>query len=486
MWQKKTNFRHMKKILKQIYPLLLLLLTIVSCNEDAEYYTLNTPEEQMNLAASQERVVLEKVNETQDAITFTWNKAADRDIDTELVYYFRLYHAEMNDLQSELIRVGKDASSITLNVRELNNILNSWGVLPGEEATVEAEVLAVAEDAPQYIKPEVSKTQFNIIGYDSSNKLYLTIEVAGQTRSIAMDAIGEDVFNWNGEMNTCNFWFVRNSVDGIPAYLKGDTDNAIVYSNTAQGEKFEADRYGAYDITVNLKELTVEINMSPINRLFLIASKDGNETVISLNEAELGSDTYYLRQEFEEGTQFRFSRNENVTWPAYAKGSDETTLQLQDEGAELFTVNKTATYVMTVNVNNLSLIFLDVYVPPTGIVAVVGDAVSDALWDAGRAVNNCSLAQRDVINHPEVISYTGRFEYHASGTENAFKFVGDPNWGNGLFAVIANSNPFNENEQAIITDGSGDKKWRLPDDFVNGIYTLEFNLNTMKINLIKQ
>nr|WP_321408401.1 SusE domain-containing protein [uncultured Carboxylicivirga sp.] len=476
----------MKKITGYIHSLLILLL-VVSCNETTDYFTLESPIDQMHLEASADNLVLEKVDETKEVITFNWNEATDRNIDSDLVYYFRMYHAEMNNLQSELIRVGKDTYSLSLTVRELNNVLKAWQVIPGDVATIEAEVLAVAEDAPQYLKPEISTTQFNVVGYDPSNKLYLTIESTnGQKRNVEMNNLGGDIYNWKGELNECNFWFVRNSEKGFPAYMKGENENSIIYSSEGEGEKFEADRLGAYDITVYLADETVDITMSPINRLYLITSKDGIETVTSLSEFDQGTDIYYLRNEFEEGTTFRFVRNEDVTWPAYVPGIDETTLETKDEGAQMFSVNKTATYVMTVNMNDLSLLFLDVYVSPTGVIAVVGDAITDAQWDAGRAVNNCSLTQKDIINHPEIISYTGSFEYHSSGTENSFKFVGNPYWGDGLFAEIANANPFNENEQGVTTDGSGDRKWRLPDNFENGIYKLEMNLHTMKISLIKQ
>lgn len=152
----------------------------------------------------------------------------------------------------------------------------------------------------------------------------------------------------------------------------------------------------------------------------------------------------------------------------------------------MFTVNQTATYVMTVNMQDLSLIFLDVYDSPSGNIAVVGDAVGDAGWDAGVAIQNCKLTQKDLINRPEVVSYTGNFVYNSGGGENAFKFVGDANWGMGIFAQTANANPFDESQQGATLDGGGDRKWQLPNTTTTGIYTLELNLHTMKINFIKQ
>ncbi len=379
----------MKKITKHIYILLLVILSLIGCNEDPEYFTLETPVDQMNIEASVDDLILLKEDKTKDAITFSWSEAADRGVD--LVYYFRLYHSEMTDLQSELIQVGTDSYSITFTVNELNDLLASWNILPGDEATIEAEVLAVSEDSPKYMKPEISITQFSVVGYDIANTLYLTV-----------------------------------------------------------------------------------------------VSKFGVERTTKLNEITTGSDIYYLSEEYEEGTKFRFSRNFDVTWPAYVMGVDNTTLELEDEGAQMFTVPKTGKYVMTVNVADLSLKFLDVYNSPTGVIAVVGDAVSDIGWDAGKAVQQSVLVQEDVINHPEIISYTGNFAFNSPGDQNAFKFVGNAYWGDGLYAEIANSNPLDENQLSVTTDGAGDKKWVLTEDFESGLYTLELNLNTMKIALKKQ
>lgn len=481
----------MNKIIKQIFLLSIFILSMGSCNEEAEYYTLETPPDQMNITASTDNVILQKIDETEEAIKFSWENATDRGAGTKLAYYFRLYHSEMKDLQSELIKIDEGVNSITLTVRELNNLLHAWEIIPGDEATIEAEVLAVVESSLQYMKPEISKTKFNVVGYDPSNKLYLTIETDGQKRNIEMNAVGNGVFNWKGELDPCEFWFVRNSEKGFPAYVKGADENSLVYSNSGEGEHFEADRLGNYDITANLNDLTITVSMSPINRLYLVTSKNGVETVTALNEAEIGTDIFYLKGEFEIGTEFRFVRKQDALWPAYTKGADNTKLELKTEGAEMFKVTQTATYVMTVNMVDLSLIFLDVYVSPTGVIAVVGGTVTSAGWDAGAAIKNCPLTQKDLINRPEVISYTGNFNYNPSGADddNSFKFVGDKDWGNALFATEAYANPFDVDKQTAVArnqNDGGDLKWKLPSGTESGIYTLEMNLHTMKINLIKQ
>ncbi len=188
-----------------------------------------------------------------------------------------------------------------------------------------------------------------------------------------------------------------------------------------------------------------------------------------------------MKDTFEEGTEFRFSRYENTTWPAYTKGNTENKLEIKEEGAEMFTVNKTANYVMTVNINTMAIIFLNVYTSPTGVIGVVGDAIAAVGWDSGVAIRNAPLVQTDIINQPEVISYTGTIL-----ADKQFKFVGNENWGYGLFATSADANPLDINCRDVSTNGNGDKKWKLPDTFIAGTYTLEMNLHTMKINIIQR
>lgn len=477
----------MNKMIKQAFVPFMISLLMVGCNEEeTKLFTLESPPDQMNITASSDSVVLERSEADEDAITFTWDKAADRGLDVEVEYQFRLGHAEMKDLKSELITLGNDPSSITWTVRDLNNLLTAWGILPGEMVPMEAELFATVTESAKYMKPEISKTTFKVVGYDSSNKLFLAILSGDQRRNIQMESIDNEIYNWKGELSDGEFWFVRNVADGVPSYMKGDTETSVVYSSTGEGDHFTVEGLGYYDITIDLNSLEASINVTPINRLFLVTSKDGVETVTALNEAEVGTDIFYVKGDFEVDTEFRFIRTEDVLWPAYAKGADATALELKNEGGEMFKVAETATYVMTVNLQDMSLIFLDVYESPTGNIAVVGGAVSGIGWDAGKAIDNSKLTQKDLINHPEVISYTGEFKYDGAGNDSSFKFVGNANWGDGIFAQIGGANPFDESQQGATTDGTDDRKWTLPSTTTTGVYTLELNLHTMNINFFKQ
>ncbi|MGM0530195.1 MAG: SusE domain-containing protein [Bacteroidota bacterium] len=476
----------MNKMIKQAFLPFMISLLMVGCSldEDNEYFTLESPPDQMNITASSDSVVLQRPQEDEDAITFNWDKAADRGPDTEVVYKFRLGHANMKDLKSELITLGKDTTSMTWTVGELNNLLDAWGITPGVAVPVEAELIAAVEESPKYMKPEISTTTFNLVGYDSSDKMFLAVSSDDQRRNIQMEMVDDEVYTWEGELNNSEFWFVRNIENGFPSYMKGDSETSLEYSETGEGDRFTAEGLGYYDITIDLNSLEATIDATPINRLFLVTSQDGEETVTALDEAEAGTDVFYMKDEFEAGTEFRFIRSEDDLWPAYGKGADATTLERKDEGGEMFQVSETATYVMTVNMEDMSLKFLDVYDPPSGEIGVVGDVVVDAGWDAGMALQNCQLTRKDLINRPEVISYTGEFAYDPDNGENAFKFVGTPDWGDQIFAEIVYANPFDENEQGATLDETDDKKWQLPSG-TSGTYTLELNLHTMEIDFFE-
>lgn len=583
----------MNKIIKQIFLPLMIALLIGSCNSDPDYYTLESPADQMHLKASKEDVTLERINETQEAISFSWDEATDRGDNAEIVYYFRLYNSEVKASDSELIKIDSETRSISFTTRELNNILASWKVTPGNKITVVGEVLAVAENTSVYMKPEISLVEFNVTGYEALNALYLTIQVGEQKQNLAMTKLDENTFHWKGNIEVSKFWFVRNASKGAPAYMKGADDSKLAYSLTGEGNPFNANRRGEYDITVNLKTLEITISTSFINTLYLVTSKGGTENIVKLYEYEVGSDIYHVDKRLEAGTKFRFSRESDVLWPAYVKGASDTKLELKGEGSEMFEITQTglynmvvnlndltiskqvvspasslylitslnglestpiqltkvqsdrnvfyykikldagtefrfvtnssnkwpayvkgadnselvfrgtgtemfkvattATYVMSVNMEDMTMKFLDVYESSTGVIAVVGGVLPECRnpngsWNAGKAIEFCTLTRKDLINNPEVISYTGTFEYTVGGTNenNAFKFVGDGNWGAGLFATGSYINPFDSANQSVSTSNTNDRKWMLPSGTASGTYTLSLNLHTMKIKLVKQ
>ena len=92
----------MNKIMKLIC-LLFLMLIVASCNKDPEYYTLETPVDQMLLKASSSEITLEKEKENEAAVIFTWDAAAQRGgADATITYFFRMYMADLHSNVTDL------------------------------------------------------------------------------------------------------------------------------------------------------------------------------------------------------------------------------------------------------------------------------------------------------------------------------------------------------------------------------------------------
>ena len=149
--------------------LLFLVSIVASCNKDPEYYTLETPADQMLLKASSTELTLEKEKENETAVTFTRNAAAQRGgADASIAFFFRMYMADLHSNVTSLYEIEAGERSISFTHNELNDILASWSILPGDKVTIEAEVIAQVNSSAQYLKPELSKTQFDVVGYDKN------------------------------------------------------------------------------------------------------------------------------------------------------------------------------------------------------------------------------------------------------------------------------------------------------------------------------
>ncbi|TWV11286.1 hypothetical protein FQ707_11420 [Bacteroidaceae bacterium HV4-6-C5C] len=472
------------KVKKQIYLCLFLLLLpfVTGCNSDPEYYTLNSPDDQMKLTTSADSLVLERVDADKQVVTFTWNEATDRGADTKLSYYFRLYQADNKSNQSELIKIEPGAHSISWTAREINDLLTSWNVGVGNVTTVVGEVLAEVTASKKYLKPEISKVQFKVSGYDSSDIMYIMANVAGQSRAISMESTDQEgVYHWKGQLDPCEYWFTTNKDNGYPAYLKGTDGNAIVYSKDGTGEHFSTDKQAVFDIVVDLNQMTVTTTIIPIYHLYMVTAVGGQETVTALTDLEMGSNVFHWSGTLNAGTEIRFSRDKNTTWPAYIPGSDAGSL-VESQSGSMLKITKTASYEITANVADMKLICLDVYTLPYGGLWGIGDALVKAGWNLSQAYTNCGFKQADLKNHPEIWSLATDFQ--VSG-ESTFKILTNPNQ---YASEIVSANPSSLNpcniwlDAAVRANGIGDNKFK---PGVTGRWTVKLDLHSMKITMVQ-
>ena len=220
----------MKTLLKYT-GLLCLLLGFASCNEEQEYYTLEVPEDQMHLTASSTDIVLTKAQETETAVTFTWNEATNRGEGTSITYLFRMWMVEQPDNVTEAFEVPEGERSISFTHLQLNDMLANW----------------------------------NMTGYAKNLvALYLTMETAdGGIRTVRMPEVrtGTGIYRTTLEdLEPCSYFFATSSEESYPAYVKGEGDNTLAYAvDETAASPFENTLTGAYDIIVDLNALTVRV-----------------------------------------------------------------------------------------------------------------------------------------------------------------------------------------------------------------------------------
>lgn len=246
--------------------LLFLMSIVASCNKDPEYYTLETPADQMLLKASSTGITLEKEKENETAVTFTWNAAAQRGgADASITYFFRMFMSDLHSNVTGLYEIEKGEYSISFTHNELNDILASWSILPGDKVTVEAEIVAQVNSSVQYLKPELSKMQLDVIGYDKNATAIYMIMVAddgGRTvRRMTEKVVGSGIYQSTAELNPCKYFFALSADSDYPCYMKGENgDNSLQYvTEEGDNEMLENTKSGTYTMVVDLNVFDVNI-----------------------------------------------------------------------------------------------------------------------------------------------------------------------------------------------------------------------------------
>ena len=242
--------------------LLFLMSIAASCNKDPEYYALETPVDQMLLKASSSEITLEKEKENEVAVLFTWDAAAQRGgADATITYFFRMYMADLHSNVTDLYEIESEERSISFTHKELNDILASWSILPGDKVTIEAEVIGQVNSSVEYLKPELSKTQLDVIGYDkNATAIYMVmVDDAGEktVRRMTEKVVGSGVYQSTAELKPCEYFFALSPDSDYPCYMKAENgDNSLQYvAEAGNGEMFENTKSGTYTIVVDLNRL---------------------------------------------------------------------------------------------------------------------------------------------------------------------------------------------------------------------------------------
>ena len=198
----------------------LCMMALMSCNEDPEFFKLESYPDEMHIKSSIESIVLNKGIANQEAVTFSWDAATSPlSSADEVTYKVCLYPTAMKTDKSEYIDVGTNCS-LTLTHDQLNSMVAKWA-LPGNPVKVTAQVLSNVHNETKYVKPEVSTVEFTVTGYEKYPvSLYMIItDDAGNVSSQRLDQrqLGSGIYEISLNMVPCNYHFTT-TLEPYPAY----------------------------------------------------------------------------------------------------------------------------------------------------------------------------------------------------------------------------------------------------------------------------
>ena len=227
-------------------------MAFVSCNEDPEFFTLESHPDEMHIKSSVESVVLNKGIANQEAITFTWDAASSPlSSADEVTYKLCFYPTAMKDDKSDYIDVGTNRT-LTLTHDQLNSMVAKWA-LPGMPVNVTAQVLSNVHNESKYVKPEVSTVEFTATGYEKYPvSLFMTItDDAGNVSSQRLEQrqLGTGIYEVSFNMVPCNFHFTTTA-EPYPAYGSAGGDK-LEYVIDGNIKEFRNDAVGMRTIIVD-------------------------------------------------------------------------------------------------------------------------------------------------------------------------------------------------------------------------------------------
>lgn len=457
------------------------------CSDDDLRYEIETPPDTMHIAVSEENVVLKHNLKNENAVTFTWGNAAQREGATSMKYYFKMDVAE-NNFATSIPKVEIVGNSISYTHHELNTMLGSWGVAPGDTRMIEAEIIAQPEGGEVYMKPEVSKVTFAATTYSVNLYLAGTATAAGDdvSHAIAMTEVAAaSQYTWTGALQPGTLFFPTSRDTKNGSYGAG-VDGRIQYFD-GEPTPIEITHAGFYTINVNIDELTVSYG----ERVFMVGDATPNGWSIE-NSTELerqGDSRVFKWKGLLKAGELKFPlQPQTADWNGpfllaevngtEANGTSKYVFveHCNDQIDSKWVVKETALYEITVNLDNQTVTFdkeaLDL---PYSDIWMVGDATPGG-WRADpfeiKLEYDYNAPKGTFVWEGELIAGELKFPLH----ERYFE-------GDYLMAPYADA-PLSESRLVYSKDGNPDNKWRVQAT-EEGRYKISVNVIDMKVTFTK-
>ncbi len=240
--------------------LLALAGALVACKSESEHYTIPRLDDAMHLRASASSLHLSHAQSADTAITFSWDIPELTDGITGYEYYFKMDIAD-NDFATSITPMLVDGgSSVSFTHGALNDLLERWGITPGNACSLEAEIIAHPKGLSTYVKPMLSTVTFEVIGYASV--LYLagsaTSIGSAYTEALEMSKVaGRNAYRYTGTLSRGELLFLTERSDTAECYGQGATKGSLSYTTLAAATPVSVDHAGFYIIEADIDALTV-------------------------------------------------------------------------------------------------------------------------------------------------------------------------------------------------------------------------------------
>lgn len=257
----------MKKIFYTL-SCLLSLLFIASCSQDD--MELNKGNDTLTLASSSSQVALDVHKAYAEAVSFNWTSGTNEGTGAAITYTFEIGVAGSNFSNSVKIDMGKGVYSMKYTHDEFVALLTDDLGLPYHQSTsIEARVTAtVLNDAvAKQVSPTITLTA---TPYEPITKTLYLIGDATPTGWNAdapteMNVISGVVggFTWQGQLKAnAMFKFITTKGQFTPSYNRNAQEEGALLFRTDDAqpdEKFSVTETANYRVTVNLVDLTIEL-----------------------------------------------------------------------------------------------------------------------------------------------------------------------------------------------------------------------------------
>lgn len=471
---------------KILYLIPAFVLALAGCNKQPVLHELNAPADQMKVTPSSTDLILQRADASSEVVTFSWGDATDRGEDTKLTYYFRLYQTADKNNQSELIRMEEGARSISFTTAQLNDLIASWGVLPGDNVSITAQVIAKVSVSYTFMKPETSTTQINVVGYNPANIMYILVGEGDEMLQYQMvsSVADETFFTYKGNIAAGN---VRFSYDpkGEEAYYM-DGDGKVVLAKEGTSIKNEVLTYN--EIELNVKDLTLKRRYAaPYVYIFMVGIEN---PLLSIPVSDMDEKWYYMEvpaSSVPAGAKLYASLDASGANP-FVPAADDTFKYITDLESEAFVANRTNRwsdkYCLSVVCNDEEKIIVirDVFIASETMYPI-GDCIDYGgnNWDCGASWNHFNSTgnffKRENLKYaPELLTVVVGF--YPPGAEG-FKILTRGDWNPDYNPVGWAPDPYNQWQEMCYE--VNDNKWK---PYLTGQYRIEMDVCKFRVRVV--